>query len=167
MRRQKSSEDSAAGSSSSTLAHHTYNVGKRNTPMTRLASRPPTMTMANGRWESEPMAWERAAGSRPRVATSIVIMIGRSLNTAPSTAASRMRCSLDSSMPRRRERSWLMYSSMITPVWTETPNKARKPTAEETEKLVWERKSANGPPMEARMTETRMSTAHLTDRNMV
>ena len=29
-----------------------------------------------------------------------------------------------------------MYSSMITPVWTETPNSARNPTPEETLKLV-------------------------------
>ena len=37
------------------------------------------MTIANGRCESEPMACDRAAGSSPRVATSMVIMMGRSL----------------------------------------------------------------------------------------
>ena len=46
------------------------------------------MTIANGRCESEPIACDSAAGSRPNVATSIVIMIGRSRSTAPSTAAS-------------------------------------------------------------------------------
>ena len=46
------------------------------------------MTIAKGRCESEPMPCESAAGSRPSVATSIVIMIGRSRSTAPSTAAS-------------------------------------------------------------------------------
>ena len=34
------------------------------------------MTMAKGRWESEPMPWEVAAGRRPRVATIMVIMNG-------------------------------------------------------------------------------------------
>ncbi len=41
--------------------------------------RPPaaTITMAKGRCESEPMACDSAAGSRPSVATSMVIMMGR------------------------------------------------------------------------------------------
>jgi hypothetical protein len=54
-----------------------------------------------------------------------------------------------------------MNSIMITPVSTETPKSARKPTAEDTEKLVWVMNSASGPPMEAMMTETRISVAHL------
>ena len=33
-------------------------------------------------------------------------------------------------------RIWLMHSSMMTPVWTETPKSARKPTPEETLKWV-------------------------------
>ena len=37
-------------------------------------------------------------------------------------------------MPRAR--SWLMYSTMITPIWTETPNSARKPRPDETLKWV-------------------------------
>ena len=45
--------------------------------MTSAAISPPTMTMAKGRWESEPMPCEVAAGSRPSVATSMVIMMGR------------------------------------------------------------------------------------------
>ena len=44
------------------------------------------MTMAKGRCESEPMPCEVAAGSRPSVATSMVIMMGRRRSTAPSTA---------------------------------------------------------------------------------
>lgn len=52
------------------------------------ATNPPTMTIAKGRCESEPIACDVAAGSRPRVATNIVIMIGRRRRTAPSTAAS-------------------------------------------------------------------------------
>ena len=58
--------------------------------MTRAAIRPPTITIANGRCESEPMACESAAGSSPSVATSMVIMMGRSLRTAPSIAESSM-----------------------------------------------------------------------------
>ena len=29
-------------------------------------------------------------------------------------------------------RNWLIYSTITTPIWTETPNKARNPTPEET-----------------------------------
>src|SRR6266851_10048468 len=56
--------------------------------------RPPTMTMANGRCESEPISCERAAGKSPSVATSMVIMMGRRRSSAPSLAACR------GSMPR-------------------------------------------------------------------
>ena len=45
--------------------------------MTRSVIKPPTMTMAKGRCESEPMPCDIAAGSRPSVATSMVIMMGR------------------------------------------------------------------------------------------
>ena len=51
--------------------------------MTMATMSPPTMTMAKGRCESEPMACESAAGSNPSVATSVVIMIGRKRSTAP------------------------------------------------------------------------------------
>ena len=75
------------------------------------------------------MPCERAAGSRPSVATSMVIMMGRSRSTAPSIA--------ESAIDRGRARaSWLMYSSMITPVCTDTPNSARNPTPEDTLKCV-------------------------------
>jgi hypothetical protein len=43
--------------------------------------------MANGRCESEPMPRDNAAGSSPRRATSMVIMIGRKGCTEPSMAA--------------------------------------------------------------------------------
>ena len=56
--------------------------------ITRVELSPPTITMANGFCESDPMPFEVAAGSKPSVATSIVIMIGRSRKIAPSTAAS-------------------------------------------------------------------------------
>ncbi len=60
-----------------------------------------------------------------------------------------------------------MNSIMMTPVSTETPNSARNPTADETEKLVCVRNRASGPPIEAMTTETRINMAHLNDRNMV
>ena len=75
------------------------------------------------------MACDSAAGKQSQRGHQLVIMIGRNRSTAPSTAAS--------SMVWPRARSWLMYSSMITPVCTETPNSARNPTPEETLKCVW------------------------------
>ena len=71
------------------------------------------------------------------MATSIVIMIGRSRRTAPSTAAS--------TTESPRARNWLMYSTMITPICTETPNRARKPMPEETLKWVPVNSSAKQP----------------------
>ena len=47
------------------------------------AIRPPTITIANGRCESEPMPCDVAAGTRPSEATSIVIRMGRKRSTAP------------------------------------------------------------------------------------
>src|SRR5579859_3471578 len=164
---QNSSSKSDFGNSSVCRANITYSVGSRKMPITRLASNPPTITMAKGRCESDPMACENAAGIRPSVATSMVIMMGRKRNTAPSTAASTICCWLDSSMPFRRPLNWLMYSSMITPVCTETPKSARKPTADDTEKFVCVMNSASGPPIDAMITLTRISIAHLNDRNIV
>ena len=84
----------------------------------RLAMSPPTITMAKGRWESEPMAWDMAAGNKPSVATNMVIMIGRSRSVAPSMAA------VLTGIPRAR--NWLMYSTMITPVWTRNPEQGQE-----------------------------------------
>src|SRR6516162_1125026 len=77
---------SGSGSLSPGLAHHTYRVGKTKMLIARLTMSPPTITIAKGRCESEPMACDKAAGSKPRVATSIVIKMGRSRSTAPSIA---------------------------------------------------------------------------------
>ncbi len=120
---------------------------------------PPTMTMANGRCESEPMPCDVAAGSRPRVATSMVIIMGRRRRTAPSMAAS--------SMEWPRTRIWLMYSSMMTPTSTDTPKSARKPTPEETLKWVWVSSSAVRPPTGAMETLANMSRAHLPEWNIM
>jgi hypothetical protein len=91
----------------------------------------------------------------------MVIMMGRKRITAPSTAASITCSSDDTPLLLRRARSWLMNSIMMTPVCTETPNSARKPTADETEKFVCVRNNASGPPTEAMTTLTRISDAHL------
>src|SRR4051794_7994764 len=48
------------------------------------------MTIANGRWEWAPIPCDSAAGSNPSIATRRVIVMGRSLITAPSTAAPMM-----------------------------------------------------------------------------
>lgn len=42
-----------------------------------------------------------------------------------------------------------MYSTIITPICTDTPNSARKPTPDETLKLVPVTRSASNPPMGA------------------
>ena len=60
-----------------------------------------------------------------------------------------------------------MYSSMITPVCTETPNRARNPTPDETLKFVPVKRRASRPPMGAMATFTMINTAHLNDLNMV
>ena len=81
---------SGSGSLSPSRAIHTYKVGNKMMLIANAATKPPTITMAKGRWESEPMACESAAGTKPKVATSMVIMMGRSRRTAPSIAASTM-----------------------------------------------------------------------------
>ncbi len=70
-------------------------------------------------------------------------------------------------MVKRRTRSWLMYSSMMTPVCTETPKSARNPTPEETLKFVPVKRRASRPPMGAMATLAMISIAHLNDLNMV
>src|SRR3974377_813290 len=60
-----------------------------------------------------------------------------------------------------------MYSSMITPVCTETPNKARKPTPEDTLKFVCVTSRATNPPSRAIATFVRIRNAHFIDRNIV
>src|SRR5215469_10509621 len=60
-----------------------------------------------------------------------------------------------------------MYSSMMTPVCTETPNNARKPMPDETLKFVPVTNSANTPPIGAMATLAMMSEDHLNDLNIV
>ena len=60
-----------------------------------------------------------------------------------------------------------MYSSMITPVCTATPNSARNPTPEETLKCVPVISRASRPPIGAMATLARISTTHLNELNMV
>ena len=60
-----------------------------------------------------------------------------------------------------------MYSSMMTPVCTDTPKSARKPTPEETLKFVPVNHSASNPPIGAIATVAIISDAHLNDLNIV
>ena len=57
-------------------ATHAYSVGKRKTLSSSPEIKPPTITIAKGRCESEPMACDSAAGNRPSVATMLVTIIG-------------------------------------------------------------------------------------------
>src|ERR1019366_2690808 len=66
-----------------------------------------------------------------------------------------------------RARSWLMYSSMITPVCTHTPNNARKPTPEDTLKCVPVINSPSRPPRGAMAILASIRAAHLNEWNMV
>ena len=59
-----------------------------------------------------------------------------------------------------------MYSTMITPVCTETPNSARNPTPDDTLKLVPVRYSATMPPTGAIATFISISAAHFIDPNI-
>lgn len=63
-----------------------YSAGRRIPLKRRFAVSAPTIT--KGRWESEPMSYDSAAGRSPKMATSMIIMTGRSQRTAPSTTAS-------------------------------------------------------------------------------
>jgi hypothetical protein len=78
---------SGCGKRSPSRATHTYRVGSKKMLRSRAPMRPPTITMAKGRCESEPMPRDSAAGSKPKVATNMVIIMGRNRRTAPSIAA--------------------------------------------------------------------------------
>src|SRR5262249_40555178 len=82
------SSASTAGSESPSRAIHAYSVGSKKILSKSAPTSPPTMTIANGRCESEPIPCDTAAGNNPSIATSIVIMMGRNRSTAPSIAAS-------------------------------------------------------------------------------
>src|ERR1700722_11296442 len=114
--------------------------------------------MANGRCESEPIPCDVAAGSSPRDATSMVISMGRNRSIAPFWAAA--------SGVNPRARNWLIYSTMITPVWTDTPNNAKNPTPEDTLKFTPDRYRAVTPPTGAIATLASTSNDHFIDENI-
>src|SRR6266849_1137102 len=118
---------------------------------------PPTITTANGRWVSEPMPWDSAAGNKPNPAISAVIRIGRSRSTAPSTTA------LSSGLPRRTKST--ICSTMITPFCTEIPATAMKPTAAETERCRPAHASPATPPTSVKGTIISTMAALRTERN--
>src|SRR6185312_1497161 len=49
----------------------------------RVEHRPPTTTVARGRWTSDPTPVARAAGTMPSMATMIIISTGRICDSAP------------------------------------------------------------------------------------
>ena len=62
-----SSDDSGFGRISLSPAIHTYKVGSRKMLISSAAISPPTITIAKGRCESEPIPCEVAAGSNPSI----------------------------------------------------------------------------------------------------
>ena len=129
-------------------------------PRISAATRPPTITIANGRCESEPMPLEIAAGQQADA---------RDQHRHHDRPQPPDRCRRS---PRReslspRARSWLMYSSMMTPVCTETPKSARKPTPDETLMCVPVASSASKPPSGAIATFAMINSTHFTVLNMV
>ena len=58
-----------------------------------------------------------------------------------------------------------MYSTIITPICTETPNSASIPTPEDTLKCVFDSSSARIPPMGAITMFTMISSPHLNELN--
>ncbi len=60
-----------------------------------------------------------------------------------------------------------MYSTMMTPVCTDTPNSARNPTPEDTLKFVPVQSSASSPPTGAMATFISTRPAHFIELNMV
>ena len=127
--------------------------------ITSAAISPPTITIANGRCESEPMPCDVAAGSKPK---------RRHQHGHHDRAEPQHRAFLAAStIVWPRARNWLMYSTMITPVCTETPNSARNPTPEDTLKLVPRQIAAPAmPPTGAIATFTRIRLAHFIDPNI-
>src|SRR6266568_5536949 len=67
-----------------------YKTGLTKKPRSKREISPATTTIAKGFCVSLPTPVERAAGSKPRQATSAVIMIGRRRNSEASSVASRM-----------------------------------------------------------------------------
>ena len=57
-------------------------------------------------------------------------------------------------------------SAKITPVCTDTPKSARKPTPDETLRFVCVMSKASSPPSGAMATFVKMRSAHLTDVNI-
>ena len=54
--------------------------------ITRSAISPPTITIANGRCESEPIAWDKAAGNNPELVREQIVQM-MTFAEAQNTAA--------------------------------------------------------------------------------
>ena len=110
---------------------------------------PPATTVARLRCTSLPTPVAMAAGSMPTVATVAVISTGRSRSVAPATTASM------SGRPESRSR--LRFATMMTPFITATPNRAMKPTADDTLRVTPVTCSAISPPSVASGTTRKIS----------
>src|SRR6266853_3988719 len=136
-----------------------YRAGSANSVRMSVDSSPPTTTVANGRWTSDPMPVARAAGTIPSMATTIIMRTGRIWASAPRITASR--ASIPISLRLR-----LISETMRTPLITATPNSEMKPTAADTLKLMPRRYSANTPPTSENGTLSSTSPAYVVDPNV-
>ena len=122
-------------------------------------SKPPTTTVANGRWVSAPTPLESNIGTKPRIATLAVISTGRNRSAVPCTTASRT--------DRPLSRNSLRKLTSTMPLSIATPNTAINPMADGTERYCPVTNSASNPPMVANGTLARMRAAYLIELKAV
>ncbi len=102
---------------------------------------PPMITIAKGRWLSDPIPWLKAAGSRPIAAMEAVINTERTLDFTLILIESSRGC--------LSRRLFLMSDIMITPFCIQIPKRAIKPIPAEIEKLKFVINRAKIPPTAA------------------
>src|SRR5690606_26552195 len=102
-------------------ANHGYSEGRITSVSSVELMRPPTTTVASGRCTSAPTPVARAMGTKPRAATSAVIITGRMRSVAARSAASR------AGTPARWRSSRVDINT--TPLSTAMPESAMKPIA--------------------------------------
>ena len=68
--------------------HDTYKAGKTTKVKNVAVIKPPMITMANGRWVSDPISWLKAIGNRPRAANKAVMSTVLNRCKDPSFTAS-------------------------------------------------------------------------------
>src|SRR5690625_3439830 len=121
-----------------------YNTGNNTNVSNVEVIRPPTTTVASGRWVSAPTPLESSIGTRPRMATLAVIITGRMRNAVPRITASRT--------ARPFSRCSFRKLTNTIPFNIATPNTAIKPIAEGTDRYWPVIARPTMPPMMAKGT---------------